>query len=184
MAYKTLQQLGHTHFALARAGRRHIGQLALELAWPHGTEALLEAMERVRRIAFDRVASDRSACAVALGGSGPYDMIISPGWEDRASFRVFPNLDQGRRVDALDLAAAKALIPLVGDNGMGPDGPEDVIEDIRAGLAVAQELGRPVTACGWCGLYEVVVKPDGSYLLAPMNGDSYEMIDAEETVPA
>lgn len=139
-------------------GQQHISHLLPVIAWEHGWEALVEAMEAVWEISSQRTKS------IALGGSGPYDLLLMPR---QPLFQIFPNIDQGRRVGDFDAAGAADLIPLIGNNGCGPDQPEDLLEEFAWALALAKEIGRPVTIGGHCGLYEPLIKPDGSWLLLP-----------------
>ena len=145
----------HSSICCYHINQEHLSHLAFPLAWPHGWEALAEAIDAVGAIAARRHES------VALGGSGPYDILLHPA----GSFALFPNIDQGRGWP--DAAMCATLIPLIGNNGCGPNDEAELIAEFAEALRDARELGRPVLIGGHAGLYSPLVKPCGAWLLLP-----------------
>jgi hypothetical protein len=159
-----------THFATAEwdNSKTHLSHLLHPLRWPGKAEDLAATMDRV----FDL--TGHFTMAFGLGAPGPYDLLLMP---NRNHFSIYPNIEQHRRVGDVDARLAASFIPLIGDNGCGPDDPEQIVDDLNQALAAATRFDLPVCATGYGGLYEVIVKPDASWLMIPAYAKTLELFD-------
>ena len=70
------------------------------------------------------------------------------------------------------------LIPLVGNNGCGPESVEDLCEQIKEAIAKAN-AERSAQVMSFAGAYDILVNPSGSFSLLPTNLMTYEFDDED-----
>lgn len=76
--------------------------------------------------------------------------------------------DEGQRLHISHLVAE------VGNNGVGPDSWQDLVENIRETYKKARETSQPLTIC-YAGLYDIIVYPGGTFSLIPNNLVKYNV---------
>jgi hypothetical protein len=161
-----------------RYGQTHLSHLCHALGWAHGWEALAEAIEAIHKVAQ---AEEVSVC---FGGRGPYDLMVHPAtWPGRILFAVIPNIDFRGHVAEVGSLAAAGLLPLVGNNGCGPDRAEDLVQEFADTLERTRRLGRPIAIGGHAGLYDPVIRPDGAWCLIDGLRPSYSFTRSAEPPP-
>ena len=133
----------------------HLSHLLIPLGMQGLTiEVLLQRIEETHAIC------DQERQAMGLNTTGSHELIIHPNRRF-----VTPVLTlQKQPLETFTLALATSLMPIIGQNGCGPDSPADCLDYVQESLAFAKKWNRPVSH-SYASLCDLLIFPDGHWLI-------------------
>lgn len=148
-------------------GPQHLSHLLLALSWPQSADHFLEAFRTTHALA------DRLRIGIGMGLTGHSELIVFP------NFGLFKIITPFHKSSLLTISVdLPTLIPLIGNNGCGPDSPEACYDNVLEIARLAQEHNRPFHFC-YAGLTSLVIFPSLEWTLLPIETPTYKLMAQE-----
>lgn len=142
--------------------RLHLSHLFLPLGFPSMT-----VEELLRRIDETHALGAPDHLTLGLNALGSHELLIHPNKDFVTLVLTF----QKQPFSALTLEIASRLMPIIGNNGCGPDSPAALLTDLEVTRHIATVLQRPVSHT-YASLCDVLLFPDGQWLIYGDGGRS------------
>ncbi len=113
-----------------------------------------------------------------MGLPGPYDLLVHP-----RKHLFHPVLASERQPITALAPRLSELMSLIGNNGCGPDSETDLHDDV---LHTQIEAATRETALvlSYASMAELLVFPDGRWMVIPCTASSYELTTEAPTIPS
>lgn len=153
--------------------RLHLSHLFHPLGFPSMTvDELLDRIEATQALC------QKEGRSIGLNAPGSHELLMHPNKECVTLLLTFSK----QPLSTLTLDMATRLIPIIGNNGCGPDSPAALIEDLTITLHTAILLNRPVSHT-YASLCDVLLFPDKHWLVYGDGGRSSVKLIRHETIP-
>lgn len=135
-------------------GRLHLSHLIIPLGLDGlSVPELLEQIDATHRLVNTHQTS------LGLNTPGSFEMIVHDNQDYVTVVYTLHRLPAAQ----FSLTMAESLMPVLGNNGCGPDSPQDLLNDFHTCLKLASTIQRPVSH-GYASLCDLLVFPDGTWL--------------------
>lgn len=142
--------------------RLHLSHLFLPLGFPTMT-----VEELLRRIDETHALGAPDHLTLGLNAPGSHELLIHPNKDYVTLLLTF----QKRPCSELTHEMAQRVMPIIGNNGCGPDSPAALLTDLDVTRHIATTLQRPVSH-SYASLCDLLLFPDGQWLIYGEGGRS------------